>query len=98
VAEQALRQLSADILFLGVDGFDTKAGLFTPNLLEAQVNRIMAEISRTTVAVFDSSKFGRRSLCNIMPTTDVSHVITDKNIGKRDLLAMREAGIRVTLV
>src|SRR5439155_733977 len=98
VAEQALRQLSADILFLGVDGFDTKAGLFTPNLLEAQVNRIMAEISRTTVAVFDSSKFGRRSLCNIMPTTDVSHVITDKNLGKRDLLAMREAGIRVTLV
>jgi DeoR family transcriptional regulator, aga operon transcriptional repressor len=98
VAEQALRQLSADILFLGVDGFDTKAGLFTPNLLEAQVNRIMAEISRTTVAVCDSSKFGRRSLCNIMPTTSVGHVITDKNIGKRDLLAMREAGIRVTLV
>jgi len=98
VAEQALRQLSADILFLGVDGFDTKAGLFTPNLLEAQVNRIMAEISRTTVAVCDSSKFGRRSLCNIMPTTSVGHVITDKNIGKRDLLAMREAGIRVTRV
>ena len=98
VAEQALRQLSADILFLGVDGFDTKTGLFTPNLLEAQVNRIMAEISRTTVAVCDSSKFGRRSLCNIMPTTSVGHVITDKNIGKRDLLAMREAGIRVTLV
>jgi DeoR family transcriptional regulator of aga operon len=97
VAEQALRQLSADILFLGVDGFDTKAGLFTPNLLEAQVNRIMAEISRTTVAVCDSSKFGRRSLCNIMPITAVNHVITDKNIGKRDLLAIREAGIEVTL-
>jgi DeoR family transcriptional regulator, aga operon transcriptional repressor len=98
LAEQALRQLSADILFLGVDGFDTDAGLFTPNLPEAQVNRIMAEISRTTVAVCDSSKFGRRSLCNIMPITAVSHVITDKNISKRDLVAVREAGIRVTLV
>jgi DeoR family transcriptional regulator, aga operon transcriptional repressor len=98
VAEQALRQLSADILFLGVDGFDTKTGLFTPNLLEAQVNRIMAEISRTTVAVCDSSKFGRRSLCNIMPTTAVSHVITDKKIGKQHLLAIHEAGITVTLV
>src|SRR5580698_10255990 len=30
LAERTLRQLSADILFLGVDGFDTKAGLFTP--------------------------------------------------------------------
>lgn len=98
VAEHTLRQLSADVLFLGVDGFDTKAGLFTPNLLEAQVNRIMVEISRTSVAVCDSSKFGRRSLCNIMPTTAVSQVITDRNVGKEDLQAMREVGIKVTLV
>ena len=31
-----LRQLSADILFLGVDGFDVGYGLTTPNLLEAR--------------------------------------------------------------
>lgn len=98
VAEQSLRQLSADILFLGVDGFDTKFGLFTPNLFEAQVNRTMVEISRKTVAVCDSSKFGRRSLCNIMPASAVQHVITDKNIGKQDLHILREAGIKTTLV
>ena len=98
VAEQSLRQLSADILFLGVDGFDAQLGLFTPNLFEAQVNRVMAEISRKTVAVCDSSKFGRRSLCNIMPATAVHHVITDKNIGKQELQALRDAGIKTTLV
>jgi DeoR family transcriptional regulator, aga operon transcriptional repressor len=98
LAEQTLRQLSADILFLGVDGFDTKAGLFTPNILEAQVNRIMVEISSRTVAVCDSSKFGRRSLCNIMPSSAVNHVITDKNIGKHDLQALRDGGVTVTLV
>src|SRR5208283_814419 len=75
LAERTLRQLSADILFLGVDGFDTKAGLFTPNLLESEVNRAMVEISRRTIAVCDSSKFGRRSLCNIMPVTAVHEVI-----------------------
>ena len=98
VAEQGLRQLSADILFLGVDGFDTQLGLFTPNLFEAQVNRVMVEISRKTVAVCDSSKFGRRSLCNIMPATAVDHVITDKNIAKQELQALRDAGINTTLV
>jgi len=98
MAEQSLRQLSADILFLGVDGFDIKTGLFTPNLLEAQVNRAMVEISRKTVAVCDSSKFGRRSLCNIMPASAVQHVITDKNLAKPDLQAMQEAGISVTMV
>jgi len=98
LAEQSLRQLSADILFLGVDGFDTKAGLFTPNLLEAQVNRAMVGIARRTVAVCDSSKFGHRSLCNIMPVTAVHELITDKQIPKADLQALREAGVKVTLV
>lgn len=98
LAEQTLRQLSADILFLGVDGFDTNAGLFTPNVLEAQVNRIMVEIANRTIAVCDSSKFGRRSLCNIVPTTAIHEVITDKNISKHDLHNLREVGIAVTLV
>jgi DeoR family transcriptional regulator of aga operon len=98
LAEQALRQLRADILFLGVDGFDPRVGVFTPNFLEAQVNRIMVEISLKTVAVCDSSKFGRRSLCKIMPASAVHQVITDKNVDRRDLQAMREAGITVTLV
>ncbi|SPE45544.1 DNA-binding transcriptional dual regulator (fragment) [Candidatus Sulfotelmatobacter sp. SbA7] len=81
-----------------MDGFDTKAGLFTPNLLECEVNRVMVEITHRTIAVCDSSKFGRRSLCNIMPVTAVHEVITDKQIAKADLYALKEAGIRVTLV
>jgi len=32
-AEEALHRLSADLLFLGVDGFDVQYGLSTPNLL-----------------------------------------------------------------
>lgn len=98
LAEQTLHQLSADILFLGVDGFDTHAGLFTPNMLEAQVNRAMVEIARRTVAVCDSSKFGRRSLCNIMPVTSVHEVVTDKMIPKSDLRALKDAGVKVTVV
>ncbi len=98
LAERTLRQLSADILFLGVDGFDTKAGFFTPNLLESEVNRAMVDIARRTIAVCDSSKFGRRSLCNIMPVTAVDEVITDKQIPKSDLHALKEAGVNVTLV
>lgn len=98
LAEEALSRLSADILFLGVDGFDTKAGLFTPNLLEAEVNKAMVKIARKVVAVCDSSKFSRRSLCNIMPPTAVHNVITDKQISKSDLQALRDAGVVVTLV
>ena len=98
IAEETLRRLSADILFLGVDGFDVSYGLSTPNLLEAKVNRIMVEVSKTTVAVCDSSKFGRRSLGLIAPTIAMQYVITDRGISKSDLKALRKAGINVALV
>jgi DeoR family transcriptional regulator of aga operon len=50
------------------------------------------------VVVCDSSKFGRRSLSLILPTSAVHETITDKNISKRDLTMIREAKVEVTLV
>jgi DeoR family transcriptional regulator of aga operon len=98
IAEDTLRRLNADFLFLGVDGFDVHYGLSTPNLLEAKVNRVMVEISKMVIAVLDSSKFGRRSLSHIMPPDAVHHVITDRGAPKSDIKALKKAGIEVTLV
>jgi len=98
LAEESLRKLNADLLFLAVDGFDVRYGLTTPNLLEARVNRAMAEAARRTVVVCDSSKFGRRSLSLIMPTSSVHETITDRGIPKHDLKALRGAKVEVTLV
>lgn len=98
IAEEALHRLNADLLFLGVDGFDVEYGLSTPNILEAKVNRVMVEVARRTVAACDSSKFGRRSLSLIVPPRAVHQVITDERIPKADLRALRKAGIEVTLV
>lgn len=98
IAEETLAHLSADILFLGVDGFDVRHGLSTPNLLESKVNRMMAEIAKRTVAVCDSSKFGRRSLSLIIETSAIQQVITDRGISKSDLRVLKEAGVEVTIV
>jgi len=98
IAEEALHRLHADLLFLGVDGFDVQYGLSTPNLLEAKVNRMMVEVARRTIAVCDSSKFGRRSLSLIVPPRAIHEVITDRGIPKSDLQLLKKAGIGVTLV
>src|SRR5208283_3477344 len=98
IAEETLRRLNADILFLGVDGLDVHYGLSTPNLLEAKVNRVMMEVARIAVAVCDSSKFGRRSLSAIAPLSAVHHLITDRGIPKPDLATLRKTGMQVTLV
>jgi DeoR family transcriptional regulator, aga operon transcriptional repressor len=98
IAEETLHRLNADLLFLGVDGFDVHYGLSTPNLPEAKVNRVMVEISRRIVAVCDSSKFGRRSLSLISPTSVLQEVISDRAAPKSDLRVLKQAGIEVTLV
>ncbi len=98
IAEETLHRLHADLLFLGVDGFDVHYGLSTPNLLEAKVNRVMVEIAKRKVAVCDASKFGRRSLSLIAPTSVLDEVITDRGTPKADVRALKKAGIEVTLV
>ncbi len=98
IAEETLRRLNADILFLGVDGFDVHYGLSTPNLLEAKVNRAMMDVARIVVAVCDSSKFGRRSLSLIAPPSAVHQVITDRLAPKKDIDQLRKAGIEITQV
>ena len=98
MAEDTMRHLNADLLFLAVDGFDVQYGLTTPNLLEAKVNRVMMEVAQRTIVVCDSSKFGRRSLSLIAPTSAMHEVITDHGIPKADLRALKKIGIEVTLV
>lgn len=98
IAEETLRHLNADLLFLGVDGFDVHYGLSTPNLLESKVNRVMVEVAKHRIAVCDSSKFGRRSLSLIVPTSALHEVITDHGVPKSDLSALKKSGIEVTLV
>jgi DeoR family transcriptional regulator of aga operon len=98
MAEDVLKEIHADILFIGVDGFDVKFGLTTPNVLEARVNRAMVEAAEKVVAVCDSSKFNRRSLSLIVPATAVDHIITDSNLPAEEEKAIRDAGIELTIV
>jgi DeoR/GlpR family transcriptional regulator of sugar metabolism len=68
------------------------------HLLEAKVNRVMVEVAKRTVAVCDSSKFGRRSLSLIVPTSALQEVITDRGAPKSELSVLKRARIEVTLV
>lgn len=98
LAEDMLAEMHADILFLGVDGFDVEAGLTTPNLLESRVNRAMVRAAKRVVAVCDSTKFDRQSLSRIIPPSEVHHVITDAGLSKSTQEALEALGIDLTIV
>ena len=97
-AEQALAKLSADRLFLGVDGLDPNVGVTTPDPLEAALNALMIRVSRQTIAVLDASKLGQRSLSVITPVKNLDTVISDNSAPAETVEALRAAGVQVVLV
>lgn len=97
-AERTLADIHADRLFLGVDGFDLKGGLTTPDPLEAFLNGLMIAVSTEVVVVADSSKFGRRSVSRIAPIDAVRRVVTDKGIDRKMAAAIVERGIELMTV
>jgi DeoR family transcriptional regulator, aga operon transcriptional repressor len=97
-AEQMLKGLNADRLFLGVDGLDPEAGLTTPDVLEAQLNSLMIRVSREVTVVTDSSKFFRRSLSRIAGVSDVQRLVTDDKADPPLLADLRARGIEVVVV
>ncbi|MGH8315576.1 MAG: DeoR/GlpR family DNA-binding transcription regulator [Steroidobacterales bacterium] len=97
-AENAIRDLQADTLFLGVDSLDPEVGLMTPYVLEAQLNAQMIRIARKVIAVTDSSKLLRRNLSVIAPVDQVDLLITDRAADAQCIAAIRGRGIEVRLV
>ncbi|ULU24711.1 transcriptional repressor AgaR [Dyella terrae] len=97
-AEQALSRLSADRLFLGVDGLDPAVGVTTPDPLEASLNALMIRVSRQTIAVLDASKFGQRSLSVIAPVNDLDMVISDDAAPAEYVEALESKGVKTLLV
>jgi len=97
LSEEAMRNLSADKLFLGVDGIHFEFGLTTPNLQEATINRMMLHGATDVFVVADSSKIGRRSLGVIAEVTAAHHLITDDHITPADREKLRELGIDVII-
>jgi len=98
LAEDAIRSITADKMFLGVDGIDFKVGLTTPNILETKVTQLMVKAAAEVILVADSTKFGRRSMGVISEIKEIDKIITDKNINQNDLDKLEALGVETILV
>ena len=98
IAESSIKNYYCDKLIIGVDGINSEYGITTPNIEEAQLNRLMIDISKEVIVVTDSSKFLRRSFAFIAPTSKIDVVITDSNIPKEEHDGLVNAGVKVFIV
>ncbi len=98
LADNTLRKVSADKLFMGVDGIDLKIGLTTPDINEAKTSRVMMEISGEVFLLVDSSKFGRRSLGVISDVKYIDRLITTKQLTDAEYESLSSDKIEVYMV
>ena len=98
LALTVLRNFNRYKLFLGVDSFSIENGVSTPNLEEALLNQVMIQQAEKVIAVFDSSKFNKRSYSHIADAKDIDCIITDSAIPAGIIGRLKSAGIEVRVV
>ncbi|MFC8273008.1 DeoR/GlpR family DNA-binding transcription regulator [Streptomyces sp. NPDC057271] len=90
VADQAIRSLHFDVLFLGVHGISVEAGLSTPNLAEAETNRRLMRSARRVVVVADRTKWGTVGLSSFARLGEVGTLVTDAGLSPQTRAEMAE--------
>jgi DeoR/GlpR family transcriptional regulator of sugar metabolism len=98
VALSVLRNFSRYKLFLGVDSFSIEEGVSTPNLEEALLNQMMIQQADQVIAVFDSSKFNKRSYVHIADASELDCIITDRAIPTGMPSKLKSLGVDLRLV
>jgi DeoR/GlpR family transcriptional regulator of sugar metabolism len=96
-AENALRDLRADKLFLTVSGIALEFGLSHTNISEVTIKQAMIRAAREVILLADHSSFGQESMVQVAPLNVVHKVITDDALPASVRLDLSKAGIQIIL-
>jgi DeoR/GlpR family transcriptional regulator of sugar metabolism len=93
-----IRRLNLDVAFVSSAGATLEAGLTTSRAPIAEVLRAARDVAARTVALVDSSKFGRTSLVSIAPVQALDLVVSDGALAADVAARFRAAGVELHLV
>lgn len=87
---QQIRQIQADLCFMGSDGFMNVSGPSSPSSSDAFVDREILEHSEKRYVLADYTKFGRKSLYKICDWGDVTALVTNANADPKRMHEIEE--------
>lgn len=97
LAETALRQLKADILFLGTSAVDARLDIWDSTMVEVPIKRAMIEAAAEVVLLADSAKFSMAGLVRVCEAGVIDRLVTDAPLGADAAAAAERASIAVTV-
>jgi DeoR/GlpR family transcriptional regulator of sugar metabolism len=97
ITEQALAELRADKVIMGIHSISLEHGLTNDYLPETQTDRAIIHIGNQVIVAADHSKWGSVSTAFVAPLTNVHTLVTDSAADPDLVEAMREQGITVVV-
>ena len=95
LAEDALRQLSADVAFLGASGIREDLSVMDTTLVEVPIKRGMIAASRRTVLLVDAAKFEMAGSVRVCGAGELDVVVTDASADHPGVAALEREGVEV---
>jgi DeoR/GlpR family transcriptional regulator of sugar metabolism len=92
---EALRSLRADVLVLGVCSLHPEVGITVLELEELYVKRAMIANAAEVIAVSSADKLGSAAPYVVAPLDELTYVVTDKSVTKRQAAPYEALGIEV---
>jgi DeoR family transcriptional regulator of aga operon len=90
-----LREVTLDVVLLGVDALDPELGAAAHHEGEAAMNSLMVARARRVVIIADSSKLGGHAFARICPIERIETLVTDSGAAPELLRRFRESGVEV---
>lgn len=91
-AEAMVADYHFDVAFFGVDGLTEQEGCTTHDEMEAHTDLAFLRRAQRRVVVADSSKVGKVKFAKICDLSEVTDLVTDTDLDRRALKALRAAG------
>jgi DeoR family transcriptional regulator, aga operon transcriptional repressor len=98
ITEQALSEVRADKVIIGIRAIDAEQGLTNDFLPETMTDRAIMRIAREVIVVADHSKCGRVSAAFVAPLSAMHTLVTDTGAPPEFIAALKARGIRVLAV
>ncbi len=94
-ASLLLREVNADIAFIGCNGVDPEKGFTNTNLDEAEVKHAMIAAARRVIFLCDHSKLLNVATARVAPLNQADILVTDDEAAPDAVRRLRKAGIEV---
>jgi DeoR/GlpR family transcriptional regulator of sugar metabolism len=95
LAEQALRRVTVDKVFLGCDGLVAGRGLCEASAQQTALKELMAEQAADVFVLADATKLGRASQPYWAPLSRHWNLVTDAAATDEQIVPFTHAGVRV---